>query len=333
MIRKLIQISTVLIAISAIFFCSKTMAFDCTYNGVKYLNQSGTFTVNVDAPVLDKSSIDVIITDMSTYTSCYGGPSPWYEDALRSTELTISQSLSNLGYSAYISMSDGKHTAQPTCLWPDSNCSVSLSNGDTMTQPIYAKLGIELINPGAWQRSTIPAGTEIMRMVTQMRTSTPMYGNPEWKPWYITWIFVLKNDLVIPGYTCSMDEDFVNQVVLPSVDAFALKKNGPGRFKDVEKTFSFNFTCDPQTAVTVKFDGETINNLDDVLKNSEEGNDNVGIQLLYNDTPLKIGDPLQVISSAQSRESLNFQADYYYKGGDVSAGKVHSSAVFTFDYK
>ncbi|AUO64336.1 hypothetical protein WM46_05970 [Citrobacter freundii complex sp. CFNIH2] len=166
-----------------------------------------------------------------------------------------------------------------------------------------------------------------MRMVTQMRT----YAT--WEPWYITWIFKLKNDLVIPNYTCSLDEDFVNQVILPSVDAFALKKNGPGRFKDVEKTFSFNFTCDPQTAVTVKFDGETINNLDDVLKNSEEGNDNVGIQLLYNDTPLKIGDPLQVISSAQSRESLSFQADYYYKGGDVSAGKVHSSAVFTFDYK
>ncbi|WP_102601712.1 fimbrial protein [Citrobacter freundii complex sp. CFNIH2] len=327
MIRKLIQISTVLIAISAIFFCSKTMAFSCTFNGVNIFNKSGTFTVSVDAPTLDKSVVDTIITDMSSYATCGGGPTNQYQDALRSTELTISPVLSNLGYSAYITMSGNKYRTQPVCLWPDNACSVYMPDGSNIELPINAKLGVELINSGKWEKSTIPAGTELMRMVTQMRT----YAT--WEPWYITWIFKLKNDLVIPNYTCSLDEDFVNQVILPSVDAFALKKNGPGRFKDVEKTFSFNFTCDPQTAVTVKFDGETINNLDDVLKNSEEGNDNVGIQLLYNDTPLKIGDPLQVISSAQSRESLSFQADYYYKGGDVSAGKVHSSAVFTFDYK
>lgn len=305
----------------------KASAFTCYNGSASVYNSSATFTVQVDAPTLNKSVTDVILTDMSTYAKCYGQPDKQYQDALRSNQLTISSQLTRLGYEPYIVMSGNKSTVQPVCLWPDSSCSNSYSSSK-VTLPINAKLGIARTTTTTWgSGTTIPAGTEIMRMETQMR------GMAQWEPWYVTWVFVLKNDMVIPNYTCTLDENFINHVSLPAVRASDLKRQGEGLSKDGETPFQFDLTCDPQTAVTITFDGTTLGGTENVLANTEAGNDNVGIQILFNNSPVKIGEPLQVISSSQAKELLIFKADYYYKGGDVGAGDVSSTAVFTFDYQ
>ncbi|MDA8481353.1 fimbrial protein [Citrobacter sp. Awk 4] len=324
-LKKLLAIMAIIFAWAC--FSPSALAFTCYNGAASIFNGSTTFTVQVDAPVLDKSVTDAIITDMSTYASCYGVPDQEYQDALRSNSLTISSALTRLGYEPFIQMSGTDYTVQPVCLWPDNSCSISGSS-DWVNKPIEAKLGITRTSTATWGTgTTLPAGTEIMRLETQMR------GLQKWESWYITWVFVLKNDMVIPNYTCELDNDYSNYVSLPDVSVNQLKENGPGKYLDAPAPFHFNLKCDPQTSVSIQFDGATMNNIDSVLANTKPGNDNVGIQLLFNGGPVKIGEKLEVISSAQTNETVGFNALYYYKGGAVGAGRVNSVATFTFDYQ
>lgn len=324
-LKKLLAIIALICA--SVCFSRSALALTC-YNGAASIyNGSTTFTVQVDAPVLDKSVTDAIITDMSTYAKCYGQPDTTYEDAVRSNSLTISSALTRLGYEPFIQMSGTDYTVQPVCLWPDSSCSTSGAHS-MVTKPIAAKIGITRTSTATWGTgTTLPAGTEIMRMESQMR------GMGVWKPWYVTWVFVLKNDLVIPTYTCELDNTYSNYISLPDVSVNQLNANGPGKYADAPAPFQFKLTCDPQTSVSIRFDGTTMDNVDNVLANTKAGNDNVGIQLLFNDTPIKIGEMLEVISSSQANETVGFNAYYYYKGGAVSGGEVNSVATFTFDYQ
>jgi type 1 fimbria pilin len=80
---------------------------------------------------------------------------------------------------------------------------------------------------------------------------------------------------------------------------------------------------------------------DEVLKNLESNNPNVGIQLEYVDNysttkmTVKNGTAFQVLQNAGANETLNFNSYYYYKGGSstVNGGLVKSNAEFLFAYE
>ncbi|MBV8873905.1 MAG: hypothetical protein JO014_14435 [Metakosakonia sp.] len=98
----------------------------------------------------------------------------------------------------------------------------------------------------------------------------------------------------------------------------------------------FNFACDEQTTVSVTFEGDTLSGTGTgtVLRNKLSGNDNIGIQLLFNDsTPVKMTEKIEVAYSAQSTELLSFNAYYYYKGGNISRCSVKANTTFTFEYQ
>ncbi|WP_354691288.1 fimbrial protein [Phytobacter sp. RSE-02] len=98
----------------------------------------------------------------------------------------------------------------------------------------------------------------------------------------------------------------------------------------------FNFSCDEQTTVSVTFEGDTLSGTGTgtVLRNKLSGNDNIGIQLLFNDsTPVKMTEKIEVAYSAQSTELLNFNAYYYYKGANISSCPVKANTTFTFEYQ
>lgn len=324
-LKKLLAI--IAIACSWACFCPNALAFTCWNGSASTYNASATFTVQVDAPVLDKSVIDTMLTDMSAYAKCQGQPDSTYQDSLRVNTLSISSVLTNLGYEPYVEILGQKYKNQSVCIWPPSSGCNIFETGEH-TGPILAKLGITRTTVTSWgSGTTLPAGSEIMRMETQMR------GGAKWQPWYITWVFVLKNDLVTPTYTCELDNNYSNYISLPNVSVNQLKANGPGKYPDAAAPFQFKLTCDPQTSVSIRFDGTTMDNIDNVLANTKSGNDNVGIQLLFNDNPIKIGEMLEVISNSQANETVGFNAYYYYKGGAVSGGEVNSVATFTFDYQ
>lgn len=86
-LKRLLTIIALICA--SVFFSQSALAFTC-YNGATSIyNGSTTFTVQVDAPVLDKSVTDAITTDMSTYASCTGQPGTTYQDALRSNSHVV----------------------------------------------------------------------------------------------------------------------------------------------------------------------------------------------------------------------------------------------------
>lgn len=128
-----------------------------------------------------------------------------------------------------------------------------------------------------------------------------------------------------------------NQTVTLQDASKAELRNHPGRYPK-GKEFNIALSCDPQTKVSVKFEGTTMPGQDSVLANQTTGDGSagasVGIQMLYDNNPVTLGQPLQVLSNAQSSEQLPFSAHYYYNGGaDIQAGNVTATTTFNFTYQ
>jgi type 1 fimbria pilin len=328
----------VLVFLLAVVFIGSTKSFayfTCYSDSASTTEASATYTVMVDAAVLNKSISDAVLSDMSTYARCTGYPTSAWKDGLRVSSFSYDSSLTDAGFEAYLQYQNGAKNAPPAanvCLWPDASCSATYTSTTVaLDRPIYAKLGVKRITASdRWRAgSTIPAGTQIARLVTQMRQS----GN--WSSAYVTWLFVLKSDMITPAYTCSITQ-YDKSVTLPAVKRSDIVSNGTGRYPNAKKEFTFDLACEPKTAVSVTFDGDILSGTgtDSVLKNKLSGNDNVGIQLLFNDnTPVKMSEKLQLVTSAQATQLLSFNAYYYYKGGAISGGPVKANATFTFDYQ
>jgi len=294
-------------------------AFNCTSNGVSIVG-AGTFTIPIDV-TLNKTTDSIILTDLSSYTSCFGQTG--YSDALRTTGASISPLLSGLGFSGFANIYGTLHNfpLNQQCVWPDASCSTNYPN--VQYTPVRVQIGMKRTSSVNMGGITIPAGAEIARLSVQQR-SYSTWG------WDKTWIFTLKNPLEIPAYTCTVSNP--NQTInLPIVSKSDLQSNGAGKYS-VATPFNLNLNCDPQTTVSVKFEGENMAGTNDVLANTSSGNDSVGVQMVYNSTPVKLGQNLQVIDNAQAQEILPFNAHYYYNGGNISGGPVTSVTTFTFSY-
>jgi type 1 fimbria pilin len=308
-----------------------TYALDCT-NGSQTLSHTspgGVIVTPISSPVLNKNLLTFTLTDMNSFASCSGIPDVSNKDAIRAVGLTIDERLTDLGYSSSILSWGQEHSSFEgiVCIWPDNACSSSYSTSKTIPVNVQIKLARNT-GSGNWSAgATILAGTEIASLKTRF-----IYNNGVRGP-YFWWSFTLKNDLVIPAYTCTITQ-YDKNVTLPDVSRTALQNHGNGRYPDVKKEFQFALNCDASTAVSVTFEGDALSGTDNVLKNAYSGNDNIGVQMLFSDnTPVKLDTKYPVISSAQEHEILKLNAYYYYKGGDVGAGPIKANTTFTFDYQ
>jgi hypothetical protein len=295
------------------------LAFSCTSNGVSIVG-TGTFTIPIDV-TLNKSTDSIVLTDMSQYTNCFGQTG--YNDALRTTGASISPLLTGLGFSGFANIYGTSYNfpLSMQCVWPDAGCSTNYPN--IQYTPVGVQIGMRRTSASSMNGITLPAGTEIARLSIQQR-SISTWG------WDKTWIFTLKNSLVIPAYTCTINNPNLT-VNLPSVKKTDLQNNGVGRYP-AATPFNLNLTCDPDTTVSVKFDGTSIAGKDNILANTSTGNDAVGIQMVFNGNPITLGQTLQVINNSQAQETLSFNAYYYYNGGVLSGGPVTSVATYTLSY-
>jgi len=148
------------------------MAFSCTSNGVA-IGGSGTFTIPIDV-ALNKTTSNITLTDMSTYTNCSGQSG--YTDALRTTGATISPMLTSLGYTGFsvIGGATYNYPLGTVCVWPDSNCSTNYPN--LANVPLQVKIGIQRVAMINGTGTTIPAGTEIARLQVQQRSNNGVVG-------------------------------------------------------------------------------------------------------------------------------------------------------------
>ncbi|ROS11118.1 type 1 fimbria pilin [Raoultella sp. BIGb0399] len=148
----------------------------------------------------------------------------------------------------------------------------------------------------------------------------------------------ISNTITItPEKGCSVTNP--NQTVtLLDVKTSALKSNA-GRYPG-GKDFNIGLSCTPQTKVSMKFEGTTMTGRNDVLANQSTGTDSagssVGIQMMYGNNPVTLGQTFLVVNDAKETETLPFKAHYYYNGGDLQlqqGGDVAASATFSFTYQ
>lgn len=278
---------------------------------------------------------ELVIIDMNKHSFyCMGYINSTFQDAIRIENGTsvLNHELLKAGFQGfYIDGLNKKHnfeTAKDLCIWYNYNCATSTSS-DQVSRKLNIKIGIRKIasNPLVM----IPAGTIIASFTARQRGNYGS-GGGVWGGNMHYFSFVLSHDLIIPTYSCNVDNADNIVVKLPPVDTKTLRAN-IGRYDGVSKPFELNLSCRPGTAVDVTFDGDIMKNHPDVLSNSSSSTGSVGIQILKGSSPVVFGSKNRVIENAQEHESLTYKAHYFYNGGALNPGAVKSLATVTFDYQ
>lgn len=294
----------------------KADAFSCSNNG--------TQTIYVDLILSDSDAMD-LVTDMSTYTTCSGNVGPGSQnDALRTKSFTISNSLSSEGFTGYFQTVNSTFpdtTSIPICVWPadsDMNCD-PLSQAKSISESLKLKIYVARTGISTSDNLILKAGSEVARI------SLDQHSVSSWG-WTRTWIFVLKNDVPIPAHTCDVDASTPSTVALePASSSSMLHKGSTSQ----STNFSVKLKCQGNVNVAMLLDGQQDQDATDegVLVNNPGMNSasGVGIQILFGNNPVMLGQTFTVGTSTDGIYDIPMQARYYrtsvtpVKGGDVSA--------------
>ncbi len=303
---------------------ASALAFSCVSGGVTG-GSGSNWTVQVNPQVLLKDThSNLEIADLTNTTTCSGNA----DDNLRVYSSSVNPALAVYGFTGVLNI-NGTRRDMPTTgdyIWPTPFSSATI-NGSA---PLRVKLELKRNTVGAWGTGAVlPAGTVLATLVAEQRSGTA-WG------WHDTWRFVLNAPLVIPAYTCNVTNPANRIITLPTVEKSDLRRSGQGRFTESKASLTFNLDCNELTTVDLSFSGTTMTGKDDVLVNQESGNDNIGIQIVPkgSSTAVKFDNVTQtVVESASANETLDYDAYYYYNGGDVQVGKVKATAIYTFTYR
>ena len=119
--------------------------------------------------------------------------------------------------------------------------------------------------------------------------------------------------------------------------AFSTKFNGAGSTQN-PVDFNLSLNCDALTSVNVTLDNVTplADPVNGVLGLSSGSTaKGVGIQLLYNNMPVKFGTAIHYGTTATQGENVKipFRAAYYQTGTTLQPGTVNATASFTMTYQ
>lgn len=219
------------------------------------------------------------------------------------------------------------------CTWPNTSC--GSGNGTISLTPVKIKLKRSLYTPGMGGFS-LPAGTSVLTL-NQDQRSTVCSG---WcgDRYRYNMIYKLSAPLVVPSNTCVVNGESDQTVTLRSVAAADIQSHGTGRYPGESTNFHIDLTCDLHTVVKMKFTGTALSGAspaNTVLANSNSNVDNIGFQILSNETPVTLNAAATtVVPDSRAQESLNYTAYYYFKGGStINAGTVTAQAIYTLEYQ
>lgn len=140
-------------------------------------------------------------------------------------------------------------------------------------------------------------------------------------------------ETVIQTRSCSV----LNSAVSVNLGTAQRRENftGPGSTSN-KQAFSIPLNCDANTPVSITLD--TVNSLADeangVLSvNSGSTAQGVGVQVLYNDTPVKFGQLISYGNASGGNINIPFDARLYQTDNKVFPGSVNSTATFTMTYR
>ncbi|RWR01116.1 fimbrial protein [[Pantoea] beijingensis] len=114
--------------------------------------------------------------------------------------------------------------------------------------------------------------------------------------------------------------------------------DGPGTWPGDDNTRSFviPLDCNAGTRVNMQIDGSAQNAAQGVLNltGGTASASGVGIQLLYNNAPLRLATPINTGSAAsEGAYNVPLQARYYQFGNSITPGTANANATFTLTYQ
>lgn len=315
---------------SFVLFCEMpqyaiAFSFFSPYSASAYLNESSVPKTlgNITSGASGNASI-----------SANGNPTPSNKDTAKIQSVSVGSDISSREFTVQIGIENiwtDLSSSIGRCVWYTSSCNTTQS-GSKNNEPTVP-VSVRLVRNSTNSYTTIPSGTLIATVkLTHYSSSNPTgsTGGDEVANLY----FYTTGDITPVVPTCDV-KNFDANVTLPDAKRAALVNQGSGRYSGATKEFTINLACENTPKVNVTFDGDKMPGVtsEDVLANKLTGNDNVGVQILYNSNPLKIGEKVAVLSSAGANEALKFNAYYYYKGGTVQSGPIKSQTEFTFSYE
>ncbi|MFZ1874900.1 MAG: fimbrial protein [Chania sp.] len=146
---------------------------------------------------------------------------------------------------------------------------------------------------------------------------------------------MISSPITITRQACELNDSRDRVVPLPAVLRSSF--SGPGSSQG-EKTFQLALTCDAGAQVNIQFDGEAdASGTPGVLALVDQDQPGVargiGVQLLYNQTPLKLGERLLLETAPAGLRSYPFTVRYYQTQPQVASGEVNAVATFNLTYQ
>lgn len=292
------------------------------------------WTTSASSGYLNSSSVPTSLGNITSGASssasitAYGWPDSVSQDRVRITSVAVGSGMTQRGFSVQVRVGSGSWMgstwAGGSCVWLDSSCSLPGGNRTSSIQPI----SVRLVRNSTAAYDPIPPYTLIA--IVYIAQSSVSGGGAGANLYFYT-----SGGTITPvNPTCNV-KDFDKTLMLPPVNRDDISSHGVGRYSGATKEFDITLECSDKPKISVKFDGDKMTGIasDEVLANKATGNDNVGIQILHKDNPIKFGTAFEILTSTQKNESLKFNAYYYYKGGTVSPGPVKAQAEFLFTYK
>lgn len=146
----------------------------------------------------------------------------------------------------------------------------------------------------------------------------------------------LTGNNVISPLTCSVTQSAIS-VPMGTVNKSVFRGTGS---TSAPVNFNVSLNCDSNTKVNItlepgssgSYDASSgVLNLDSNDSNAATG---VGLQILYNSSPVSLGESLSVgTTTADGDYSIPFTARYYQTTSAITAGTADASATFTMTYK
>ncbi|HDT6566761.1 TPA: fimbrial protein [Enterobacter cloacae] len=124
-------------------------------------------------------------------------------------------------------------------------------------------------------------------------------------------------------------------VTMGDVDKNAFHGEGTSPGDQYTKTFDIPLTCNAGTNVKIKFDGDAYDATKGVIKTITANNSatGVGIQLLYNNLNIKLGEYIAAgNSSSGGTFMIPMKARYYQTGSIITPGEANGIVTITLTY-
>ncbi|MGG4627230.1 fimbrial protein [Serratia odorifera] len=139
----------------------------------------------------------------------------------------------------------------------------------------------------------------------------------------------------ITNPTCSVSNA---NITVPMGDVPSNKFTGINS-TTAEKEFNVALSCNPNTSISVTLNGvqnpDTANNTVLALDNNggTGSADGVGVQLMYNNTPVALSSTTMLKTSSGGMDNITFIARYFQTKPAVTPGQANATALLNFTYQ